>query len=349
MRARDQVNMKFANIARRTNRMHKTLMVAACIALLSGQATAAEEPASDDVTIDASRSEHGLFPLLGDKARERGYDLGDPYGIMPYYYYQTSQIRISDLKLGINNGPLFDASFIKLGIADATAHTFGLRPNLMVLPFLTVYLVYTAGNTETKVPIEEPFSFISTASSPASVLGVGATAQYGYKGFFGVVDFNGTVADVKRLGDLVGGNLLSFRVGYARNLGSNGRRLAAWLGTAGQVLSTDTKGSVQLAEVLGPPSQSTADNLQARCDELRPNDPRKEPCNNFSTKIQDWANGNAPDTSIQYSLTKHPVDIWNMLAGVQYSLNRDWHFRVEGSFIGGRTSLLVATEYRFGH
>ncbi len=321
--------------------MHKTL-IAVCAGLLFGQAVAAD----DSTTVEATR-DHGLFPLLGDKARERGYDLGDPYGVMPYYYYQRSQIRIDNLKLGINNGPLVDGSFIKLGIADATANVFGIRPNLMVLPFLTVYLVYTAGHTETKVPIEEPFSFVSTASSPASVLGIGATLQYGYKGFFGVADFNGTVADVKRISDLVGGNLLSFRLGYAYNLGPNGHRLAAWLGTAGQVISTQTDGSVLLSDVVGPPAQSTADSIQARCDALRPNDPRKQPCNNFSMKIQDWANGNAPNTSIQYSLEKHPVDIWNMLAGVQYSINHAWHFRAEASFIGGRTSLLLATEYRF--
>ena len=321
--------------------MHQAVLAAAGAALLFGQAVLAED------TTTETGSDHGFFPLLGDKARERGYDLGDPYGVMPYYYYQSSKIRISDLKLGVNNGPLFDASFIPLGIADASANAFGLRPNLMVLPFLTVYMVYTTGKTETKVPIGDPVSFVSNASSVANVLGLGATLQYGYKGFFGVADFNGTVADVKRLGDLVGGNMLSFRVGYARNLGPNGQRLAAWIGTAGQVISTETSGSVDLADVVGPPSQSTADNIQARCDALRPNDPRKDPCNNFSMKIQDWANGNAPDTSIQYSLLKNPVDIWNMLAGVQYSLNHTWHFRAEASFIGGRTSLLVATEYRF--
>jgi hypothetical protein len=302
-----------------------------------GRVASAEDPPSD----------HGFFPLWGDKARARGYDLGDPYGVMPYYYYQSSKIRISDLKLGVNNGPLFDASFIKLGTADATANAFGLRPNLMVLPFLTVYMVYTTGNTETKVPIEAPFSFVSTAASTASVFGLGATLQYGYKGFFGVADFNGTVADVKRLGDLVGGNMLSFRLGYSHNLNGNGRKFAVWLGTAGQVISTETSGSVRLADVIGPPAQSTVDKIQARCDTRRPNDPRKQPCNNLAMRVQDWVNGTGPDTSIQYDLLKNPVDIWNMLAGVQYSLNRNWHFRAEASFIGGRTSLLLATEYRF--
>jgi hypothetical protein len=54
---------------------------------------------------DAGVSEHGIFPLLGDRARERGHDFGDPYGMMPHYYYQTSKINIRDLKLGVNNGP----------------------------------------------------------------------------------------------------------------------------------------------------------------------------------------------------------------------------------------------------
>ena len=323
--------------------MHKFIPVAACATFLFGQVALAEEPASEDKTDD-----HGLFPIWGDKARDRGYDLGPPYSIMPYYYYQKSQIRISDLKLGINDGEMFDASFIKIGIAEAHANVFGLRPTVLVLPFLTAYLVYTGGHTDTVTPIEEPFSFVATASSPAHVLGVGATLQYGYKGFFGVVDFNGTVADVKRLADLVGGNLLSFRVGYRRDLGAKGRSLAAWVGTAGQVIQTDTSGSVRLSDVLGPPEQSKVDDMQARCDELRPTDPRKQPCQNLATTMQDWVDGDAPDASIQYSLTKEPVDIWNMVAGMQYSLNRYWHLRTEATFIGGRTSALVAVEYKFG-
>ena len=50
----------------------------------------------------------------------------------------------------------------------------------------------------------------------------------GYKGFFGVADFNGSVADVDRISDLMGSNLLSFR--GATTFGSAGRARLLLLG-----------------------------------------------------------------------------------------------------------------------
>ena len=52
-------------------------------------------------------------------------------------------------------------------------------------------------------------------------------------------------------------------------------------------------------------------------------------------------------TSVQYALNKQPKDIWNMIAGAQFALNRNWYFRSEVGFLGSRTSLLVGTEYKF--
>ena len=290
---------------------------------------------------------HGIFPLWGDWVREKGFELPEPFGVMVNYYYQKSKITITNLKLGVNDGPLRDATFIVIPEATTKASALAVRPSVMLLPFLSAYAVFSSGATETQVHISDPVDFTTTAKSGAQVLVIGGTFQAGYKGFFVVTDFNASVADVERLADTVGGNMLSFRLGYNYRLDAAGRSLAFWAGSAGQILGVNTEGSVRLSDVLPPPTQASVDNAQARCDALRPNDPRKQVCNDVVGKFRGWANGTDPTASVAYSLEKRPLNIWNMVLGAQYALDKNWHFRVESSFLGGRSSVLAGTEYRF--
>ena len=165
-------------------------------------------------------------------------DLPEPFGFMVNYYNQKSDIEITNLKLGVNGGELIDASnLIRIPKARTEAAALALRPNLMVLPFLTAYVVYAVGDTQTDVNVQvgDSTSFDTVAKSGAQVVSVGGTLQGGYKGFFGVADFNASVSDVDRLADTVGGNMLSFRLGYNHKLNPQGRSIALWAGTAGQL------------------------------------------------------------------------------------------------------------------
>jgi hypothetical protein len=316
----------------------------------AGAAAATAPPAAEaGVTAAAApKRKHGIFPLWGDAVRAKGFDLPEPFGFMVNYYFQKSDIQIANLKLGLNDGPLRDATFIEIPDARTKASALSIRPSLMVLPFLSVYAVFSSGATETNVHIASPVDFSTEAKSGAQVLSLGTTFQMGYKGFFGVADFNASVSDVERLADAVGANMLSFRLGYNHRFGPEGRGVAFWGGTAGQVIDVETTGSVKLAEVLRPPNQATVDAAQARCDALRPVDPRKQVCNELVQAMQGWANGTAPpDTSVSYSLDKKPAHVWNVVAGAQFALDRHWQFRVETSFLNGRVSLLAGPEYRF--
>jgi hypothetical protein len=298
-------------------------------------------------TAAPAKDEGPIFPLWGDKVRKAGFELPPALGVMINYYYQKSSILISNLQLGVNNGPLHDASFIQFGESTAHANALAIRPSFMLLPFLSFYTVISSGNSVTEVNITSPTNFTTKASSGAFVVSLGATAQFGYKGFFVVADFNGSVADVDRIADLMGSNLLSFRVGYNYKLPRPGQSFSFWVGTSGQVIGLDTNGSVKLADVIPPPSQTTIDQINARCEDFRPNDPRGQACRDFAGKLQDWRNGTDPAASVQYSLDKKPKDVWNMVAGAQFALNRNWYFRFEVGFLGSRTSVLVGTEYKF--
>ncbi|HET8541147.1 MAG TPA: hypothetical protein VFL83_14830 [Anaeromyxobacter sp.] len=284
---------------------------------------------------------HGIFPLWGDKVRAKGFELPEPYGVMVNYYFQRSDIEVTNLKLGFNGGPMRDFSgLIKVPKATTEATALAIRPNVMIFPFLSLYAVYAVGDTATNVNVQvgDSASFDTLAKSGAQVVTLGGTFQLGYKGFFGVADFNGAVSDVERLADTVGANMLSFRVGYNHRFGPPGRGVALWAGTAGQVLEVETEGSVRLSEVVPPDALA---GLEARCASIPPLDPRGPLCDAFLEALQD------PNSTVDYSLDKKPAGTWNMILGAQYALDRNWHFRFEATFLNGRTTYLAAAEYRF--
>ena len=174
------------------------------------------------------------------------------------------------------------------------------------------------------------------------------TGQFGYKGFFGVVDFNGSgPADVDRISDLMGSNLLSFRLGKQLPVQQARSRWSFWLGSSGQVIGLDTNGSVKLADVIPPPSQIHHRLDSARCAEFRPAIREDRRARTSPASSRSGGMARIPAASVQYSLKKKPEDVWNMLVGAQFALDRNWYFRTEVGFLGSRTSVLVATEYKF--
>jgi hypothetical protein len=293
---------------------------------------------------DAAKKKHGFFPIWGDKVRAKGFDLPEPFGFMVNYYNQKSDIEITNLKLGFNGGPMYDASgLISVPAARTAASALAIRPNAMILPFLSVYGVFSVGDTATNVNVQigDATSFDTVAESGAQVVTIGGTLQGGYRGFFGVADFNASVSDVDRLADAVGANMLSFRVGYNHKLNPRGRGIAVWAGTAGQVLQVDTKGSVRMGDVLPPPSQAEIEAARERCNALGL--AQRAACNAIVDRIEAYD----PNSTVEYSLDKKPAGVWNMILGAQYALDRSWQFRFETTFLNGRTTYLVATEYRF--
>ena len=342
--------------------MHVMMLVGA-LAVASAQdepsnAPAASQPLPSSTELAAAEVEPGdddedddkapIFPLWNQRIKEAGFTLPPAAGLMVNYYYQKSSILISNLQIGVNEGDLHDADFIKFDDAIAHASALAIRPSFMLLPFLSLYTVISSGSSETEVNISEPTEFSTTAASGAFVVSLGATGQFGYKGFFVVADFNGSLADVERIADLMGSNLLSFRGGYNYKLKRPEQSISLWAGTAGQVIGLETKGQVKLAEVIPAPDQATIDEINSNCEDYRKIDPRREACQEFAGNLQDWADGkDPPDATVEYALNKEPKDIWNMIVGAQFALNRNWYFRSEVGFLGSRTSFLVGTEYKF--
>jgi len=51
---------------------------------------------------------------------------------------------------------------------------------------------------------------------------------------------------------------------------------------------------------------------------------------------------------VEYSIDKHPADMWNFILGGQYQFNKSWMFRFEVGFLTSRTHIISGVQYRFG-
>ena len=81
-----------------------------------------------------------MLPIWGKKVVAKGYNLPKSAGISAQYLYQQSDILITDLAVGFNNGPLYPLDqIIRFNSAVATSNGVNVRPDLWVFPFLNVY------------------------------------------------------------------------------------------------------------------------------------------------------------------------------------------------------------------
>ena len=79
------------------------------------------------------------FPFLGKKAYKNGFDIPYVWGISPVYFAQRQDIKIAEIAVGLNDGPLADISgLVSFGRIENKVSTFTVRPDLWVLPFLNI-------------------------------------------------------------------------------------------------------------------------------------------------------------------------------------------------------------------
>ena len=65
------------------------------------------------------------------------------------------------------------------------------------------------------------------------------------------------------------------------------------------------------------------------------------------TKV-DGAISNTETATVQYSLDKRVKNMWNMVVGTQFQLNKHWMIRAEYGFLGSRSQFVGGLQYRFG-
>ncbi|HKA57949.1 MAG TPA: hypothetical protein VKD28_04985 [Gemmatimonadales bacterium] len=285
---------------------------------------------------------HQIFPIWGRKAVERGFDLPTPLGFNIGSFAANQDIHISNLGLGFNN-PAQPVSFIKFKGAQAKLVNFNARIDLWVLPFLNIYGMVGTGPGRTTVHISEPVQFTTTAEFKGTNLGLGFTGAFGIKRNFGVIDFNHQWAQSDLISAPVPVNVFSARWGRAFRVGQRAKRMrmTAWVGTMFQTMKNATNGSINLADVIPPGTDSLFNNYQNSAWYQALSPAEKALVDNMVLRLQ----GRLDTTVVNYSLNKKVADPWNMLVGGTFDYGRHWGLRAEIGFIG-RVSALIMANYR---
>jgi hypothetical protein len=341
----------------------------------------------NEALVDSLKQEKWPFslPIMGKRATERGYNLPYPTGVSMQYFWQQSDIIIDKLKVGFNNGQMYDlGEVVKFDKAVATAGAITVRPDIWLFPFLDVYGIFGYGAASTDVGFgiwvpdsnNVPTKVLSSKSKVefnAPTAGFGITPTFGVAGLFIALDMNFTWTDVPQLEKPANAFVFGPRVGKTFNFKKENCNIAVWAGGFRVRLSSGTSGSVNLADVLPAEDLGTKidqgyqklDDTQAGIDDwwagltpqeqARPsNKARYEAANSAIAKASDFllsaenaVNGIANST-IQYSMDKQPKDKWNFIVGSQFQLNKHLMIRVEAGFLSSRTQFITGLQYRFG-
>ena len=260
------------------------------------------------------------LPIWGVEAQALGYQIPLPFGIGVTAYSARQPVNIKDLQLGRNgNPPVSVKNFLVIDTVDTSQKNLSAKLDVLVFPFLDVYVLmgYTKGTTqgEIQVPGEtiggilEPRVLQLDAAFNGPTWGVGFTAQGGAKvsdwrdlTAFGVVDLNRTKTKLSFENESLIAHTKPVATVFSARVGLHG--------VAGP--------SVGAAVWTGAMHQ----------------------------KIQQEVAGSVADTDLQFIVIQSPQKPWNALLGGLLEFGKNWVVLAEGG-LGARKSILAAAVYRF--
>lgn len=294
----------------------------------------------------AEADDEHTFPIWGDEARARGYDIPLPFGINLNYMNMRQNINVDSISfsgLALGNHPIPGDMFnIDAGHTREQSKTETLRLDMWVFPFLNVYglVGHSRGSSVSNVSVDaDPSRYTGvdrviagavhrlyengslqnidfTLDFKGTTWGTGMTLAGGYGNWFGLVDTNYTRTSFNILDGSISALTVSPRVGYRFNLqGPWGpSHLGVWLGSMYQDVQQEFNGSI--ADLNMPAS------LQPLIDAVN-------------------QNGNG-----RFSVKQRLTSPWNMLVGTQYEITPHFNLLTEIGF-NERNSFFMAGEYRF--
>src|SRR3982751_4612680 len=93
-----------------------------------------------------------LLPIWGKRVVQKGFRIPKSAGLSAQYLYQQSDILITDLQVGFNNGPKYNLDeIVRFDNAQATSSGVNVRPDIWLFPFLNIYAVFAKSKTSTAI------------------------------------------------------------------------------------------------------------------------------------------------------------------------------------------------------
>jgi hypothetical protein len=325
------------------------------------------------------------LPIWGDKATKRGYDLPYSAGLSMQYFGQRSDIVIENLQVGFNGGTMHDLDgIVRFDKAKSSSDGISLRPDIWLYPFLNVYGIFgvSAASTDVGYGIwlpdssgrEQQVLHLSTkVDFTAATLGFGLTPTIGVGGGWLALDMNFTWTDVPQLSKPAQSFVFDPRMGKSFKLRRPDENINIWAGGFRLAINTGTTGSIPLSDALPIDQwQSSVDQAQAevarrnaevdtwwasltQAQQAQPANIAKYQASKAAlaragTFLQnaDQAVAHAGSSTVDYSIDKHPADMWNLIVGGQYQMSKSWMVRLEVGFLTSRTHVISGVQYRFG-
>jgi len=296
-----------------------------------------------------------IFPILGQQAYSRGFDIPYPAGLMANYIWMKQGIVIENFQMGIQSGnvdlPMAPIDFIDFGYNTNTSYAVNFRPDIWILPFLNVYGLFGYGSSTTEVSLTAPVDLKSVVSQNMSTTGFGVMGAFGLGPLFMSVDANWTWTKPELLKDPVLVKVLGVRLGKSFVFKNHpDRNIAVWVGGMRARMNSATVGSVRMADAI---PQETWDRVDEIVDDYNTwydgLDPIKQGIvdNSAFPAFIDALDSRDGSTIIDYGMDKRPVAEWNMVIGGQFQLNKSWMLRSEVGIVGDRKSFLASINYRF--
>jgi hypothetical protein len=325
-----------------------------------------------------------LLPIWGKKVAQKGFKIPKSAGFSAQYLYQQSDILITDLQVGFNNGPKYDLDeIVRFDNAVATSNGINVRPDIWVFPFLNVYAIFAKSKTSTAidagvwVPDSSGWNKImdlnTKAEFDATTYGFGLTPTVGVGGFFLILDMNFSWSDVSALEKPAFVSVFGPRIGKNITWANHPERSwAIWTGGFRVKINSGTSGSINTSDIF--PVDEWGSKLETGYEKVGESQQQvdawweglssidqKNPVNIAKHEAADAALAkaggildaasqavtNAGNSSVQYSLAKQQKDKWNFLIGTQFQINRSWMIRAEYGFLGSRQQFIGGLQYRF--
>lgn len=340
----------------------KGFVIIVCIVCFFNQTIQAQEP-----TIQVSKKfetyrdslkqvEYNyIFPIWGQKAYSKGFDIPYPIGVMGNYIWMEQGISISNLQLGLEtnnvNIELTPVDFIQFGDNVNTSSGFNFRPDVWVFPFLNVYGILGYGHTKTEVNLVYPISLTSVVEQNISTYGIGVMAAGAVGPVFFSVDTNFTWTKPELLDKAVPVKVVGIRLGHSFVFNDKpDRNIAIWGGGFFMETGNDTSGQLKLKDALPSADGSRRDQIVSDYYNWYDNEAtiaQKVVADRVLTPIVERLDNADGEAIIKYGLDKQVQQKWNGVIGAQFQYNKRWMLRTEAGVLGNRKSFLVSLNYRF--
>lgn len=295
------------------------------------------------------------FPVLGQGAYKKGFDIPYPIGVMGNYMWLEQGVLIDNLQLGLKTDnqdiPLTAVNFIDFGKNTNTSYTFNVRPDIWVLPFLNVYGIFGYGNSHTEVNLIAPIEMKSVVDQSVSTTGVGIMGAGGIGPVWFSIDANWTWNKPELLDKPVKVNVLGIRFGHTfifKNKPES--NIALWVGAMSVKMNSETKGELALKDALPAETWNRRDEIVTNYWDWYNTEAtlaQKIIADEVLSPIIDRLDAADGSAIIRYGIDKQVKERWNGVIGIQYQYNKHWMLRSEAGIIGDRKSFLLSLNYRF--